>query len=615
MQRQEDKAVNLADDLSQSSGASLSHDSKEASDNVIVKKGGTTPTEQMQALFMSRLIVGFLLAIVAISAGATAFFVATRTQEEYLDNQVSKYPRSKSSVGPLYHYFVSLSSHSALKINDASRELINSANGIMENALAVFATMSSTISGLATAADWPFYTQTDFEALGQSFLQGSGADLVSWSPIIRGEEQRRLWGNYSSSNDGWVEQGLAWQAANQGLDMPSGPFDVPQQIYTKHSAGVQAPEVGSGPFAPVWQMAGAPTDPSVVNFNLISDDVFRISYEATVNDGVQTLSKIIPDASWYYGKSAMPEVGSSVPQALLISPLFSDTSTSTVVGIVVSVFTWDTYFKNVLLQGTPKLYVVIDAEKCGETFTLGVNGREVSYLGTGDLHEKAYSDNGVSADFATDQTAYLGCAYSISVYPSKEFVETYQNREPAFWTLFMVGILILISIVFFVYDLFVQKRQFKYLTSAAKSNAIVSSLFPEEVRDRLFGKDNNAGKNEENHFPESSKFRLRHYLSTESGHVPEQDEESIGNMSASERISEQKEMAVPNAQVGVDMYQTKPIADLFPNTTIMFADIAGFTAWSSVREPSQVFTLLENVYSAFDAVAKRRKVFKVETVG
>ena len=63
------------------------------------------------------------------------------------------------------------------------------------------------------------------------------------------------------------------------------------------------------------------------------------------------------------------------------------------------------------------------------------------------------------------------------------------------------------------------------------------------------------------------------------------------------------------------MYQTKPIADLFPNSTIMFADIAGFTAWSSVREPSQVFTLLETVYQSFDAIAKRRKVFKVETVG
>jgi class 3 adenylate cyclase len=47
----------------------------------------------------------------------------------------------------------------------------------------------------------------------------------------------------------------------------------------------------------------------------------------------------------------------------------------------------------------------------------------------------------------------------------------------------------------------------------------------------------------------------------------------------------------------------------------MFADIAGFTAWSSTRDPAQVFTLLEQIYSSFDAIAKKRKVFKVETIG
>jgi Adenylate and Guanylate cyclase catalytic domain len=35
----------------------------------------------------------------------------------------------------------------------------------------------------------------------------------------------------------------------------------------------------------------------------------------------------------------------------------------------------------------------------------------------------------------------------------------------------------------------------------------------------------------------------------------------------------------------------------------------------SVRDPNQVFTLLEQVYGAFDKIADRRKVFKVETVG
>ena len=45
------------------------------------------------------------------------------------------------------------------------------------------------------------------------------------------------------------------------------------------------------------------------------------------------------------------------------------------------------------------------------------------------------------------------------------------------------------------------------------------------------------------------------------------------------------------------------------------ADIAGFTAWSSTREPGQVFQLLETVYGAMDRIALRRGIFKVETVG
>jgi len=49
--------------------------------------------------------------------------------------------------------------------------------------------------------------------------------------------------------------------------------------------------------------------------------------------------------------------------------------------------------------------------------------------------------------------------------------------------------------------------------------------------------------------------------------------------------------------------------------SVMFADVENFTAWSSVREPSQVFKLLETIYAAFDRVALRRGIFKVETVG
>jgi hypothetical protein len=52
--------------------------------------------------------------------------------------------------------------------------------------------------------------------------------------------------------------------------------------------------------------------------------------------------------------------------------------------------------------------------------------------------------------------------------------------------------------------------------------------------------------------------------------------------------------------------------DFVSNTV---ADVEGFDEWSSGREPCQVFTLLETLYSAFDKIADQRRIYKVETVG
>eukprot|EP00934_Nitzschia_sp_Nitz4_P004111 Nitzschia sp. Nitz4//scaffold458_size6098//2//3483//NITZ4_009188-RA/size6098-augustus-gene-0.1-mRNA-1//-1//CDS//3329552307//4101//frame0 len=55
------------------------------------------------------------------------------------------------------------------------------------------------------------------------------------------------------------------------------------------------------------------------------------------------------------------------------------------------------------------------------------------------------------------------------------------------------------------------------------------------------------------------------------------------------------------------------LPDMFLNTTVAVASIDGFTAWSSVREPVQVFQLLEVLFESFDEVAERHNIFKAET--
>lgn len=134
--------------------------------------------------------------------------------------------------------------------------------------------------------------------------------------------------------------------------------------------------------------------------------------------------------------------------------------------------------------------------------------------------------------------------------------------------------------IFIFYDIFVEKRNKKLIENAARSNAVVTSLFPGKMRDQVMA----TADPKQNLSRSSTKANLKSFVAGKNDDV--------------------------SAIEG-----SKPLAELFLETTILFADISGFTAWSSTRDPAQVFSLLESVYKRFDEIAQRRRVFKVETVG
>ena len=78
--------------------------------------------------------------------------------------------------------------------------------------------------------------------------------------------------------------------------------------------------------------------------------------------------------------------------------------------------------------------------------------------------------------------------------------------------------------------------------------------------------------------------------------------EEITNITVTENQQQQQQQHSSGGKDGnqcISAFQPrddKPIADLFPSATVLFGDISGFTAWSSQRDPAQVFTLLETIY-------------------
>lgn len=63
------------------------------------------------------------------------------------------------------------------------------------------------------------------------------------------------------------------------------------------------------------------------------------------------------------------------------------------------------------------------------------------------------------------------------------------------------------------------------------------------------------------------------------------------------------------------MYPDEPIADRFDEATVLFSDIVGFTKMSNNLEAEELIFLLNDIFSAFDAIGSKLHTEKIKTIG
>ncbi|KAL7560177.1 hypothetical protein ACA910_016606 [Epithemia clementina (nom. ined.)] len=467
--------------------------------------------------------------------------------------------------------------------------------------------------------EWPFVTLSSFQQRSDATKRLSLALQTCVAPIVT-RENRAEWeffSNNSSLREEWFTDGIDYQvergsmqldtrtripvAPGEDLDLSSG---VGSRIFHYGFEEGDEAHVSSDKdmYLPVYQISPISLAGDV-NMDLLSTSTFAaftVENAAVVfgrlhrdppgpsnssNPRIALMATLISFAS---DKKAMYE-GDAYSMVFL--PLFHDFSPERkVVGVMRVMIQWGRYFRDILPDERNGIIVVLENE-CDAPFTYQIDGAIVTALGTGDLHDSSFgylkqkaSLQGI--DRIEDGTAfgmslYHGkCPYSISVYPSTSMENDYKSNTPIVMTFSVAMVFLLTIFMFFVYDRLVERRQRLILKKAERTNAIVSSLFPKTVRERLMEETTNN------------------------------DQQKKKGLFLAGQQHRQMENGDFDPHVG-----PAPIADLFPHATVLFADIAGFTAWSSTREPAQVFTLLQAVYKEFDSIAHKRNVFKVETIG
>ncbi|CAB9508033.1 Receptor-type guanylate cyclase gcy [Seminavis robusta] len=471
-----------------------------------------------------------------------------------------------------------------------------------------FTAVTDSITAHAQTSEsvFPFVTVPFFEVHGHHARDISHVDFFSFCPLVA-EANRQAWEDYSVFNQWWVQgdQIETYTTAEQvAIVTNETEQKIPSNIYRIDEQGHRTVNLGHPPYAPRWQISPPPSDVIVVNYDVLSTDTVKAIFDAMVVTNSPVMSGIVDNRLL---QSA--GVTEEAPSSLLVFPVYQNFNYSTpdIVGFLEVLFNWKTFLSLLLPEGQGGVYYVLQTS-CGDEYTFENTNGEIIYIGPGDHHDIIYDRHVVTVDLITQPNITTSnnttdthiCDYTVDVYPSAELRREFSTMIPEVFTFIVAASFFLMAFFFFTYDKFVQRRNEKVVRQAAKTNAIVSSLFPTNVRDRLFGGDNQSQKSKKTMGSSQGggRGRLKNFLTD--------------NMSANN-----SESGGGGASVGGGSVKSsdQPIADLFPHCTVLFADIVGFTAWSSMREPTQVFRLLESIYHAFDEIAKRRKVFKVETIG
>eukprot|EP00980_Cylindrotheca_fusiformis_P028132 scaffold22583_cov106-Cylindrotheca_fusiformis.AAC.3 len=525
----------------------------------------------------AKIFVVLIIILAASAVGASTYKLVKEQEKSSFENQ-----------------FAGFASEIIIVSQQKAEQLFSALDAFSKN----IASQAATENALRNTS-WPFYAVPDWsiKANGLAQLTGVSDPDVVFSPIVKAEEKDKFNEFAAQAVPKWYQESVEIERSQMTateLWQKTIPFI---HFYDPENNFQPGPPPANNESIPVLHIYPARLRPGIPVMATLLDTVYAPGSSALIN-----VSRIIRKPVMGFTVIDVA-TDSATPGSLIIQPIF-DTANSEADDRKVVAFTgirlhWLDYFKNVLTDGELGVIVVLQSAcpnigfmggKASSVVTYRVDGKNAEYLGDSDLHDPKYDGMEVTdvfVDLGFDETELPQGAcvptLTLHVYPSEDLEQSIHTSNAIEYTGVVAASFIFTTLVFLLYDYFVRRRQTKVMERITRQDKIMANVFPTAIRNRLY---------------QSHEKKLKYRDGRNSEHGDFNEDFEIADFEGDSHIS-----------------GSAPMADLFPSVSIVFADIVGFTAWSSAREPQQVFVLLETIYGAFDKIAYRHSVFKVETVG
>lgn len=464
---------------------------------------------------------------------------------------------------------------------------------------------------LFSNASLPLFTIPHYESRATDYQAVAEAESLTFAPVVP-DSHREAYEAYTVENQGWIQEGLDHEYMSQLLqkEREAALGEIATTTTTTKSVDVEpiapgtnaegfsllsrakpiqpfiwrnaplthraVPDRAKGPHMPIWQTYPAPRNSYVVGHNLQTIPAFAELIATSTETYMPTLSDFF-DNFVLFGNAQTIDVD---PKSVLMQPIFDrivNVNENTggggginqdrvqIIGFMVVIKKWNKIFQNVLYHGAEPVVVVL-RNTCGKAFTYKIMGPEVEFLGEGDLHNPYYDTMEVTASLSSENLVVSACNFTMHAYPTTEMEDAYLTSTPIFVSMAVLCVFILTSLIFLLYDWMVSRRQKSVLSAAQATSRIVAGLFPKAVRERMI---HDIKAEEKRNFA----MAIAGDPSEVGANSSHGDRSGLWGGSSHGRNKDKKnniELASDRAgATSEDIFGSKPIAELFPATTIM----------------------------------------------
>ena len=292
---------------------------------------------------------------------------------------------------------------------------------------------------------WPYVTlpSDQFEANAEHDTSFSRNHFVWTSPIVHDVN--------------------AWNVYNEAI-YSNDEVPVNRHMFMNGVDG-KVPVNGTGPFVPVHQFYSEITMPNILNnnsmnnFDTSSDPSFVTFTTWVSNLQSAALTGILPLP---FLRDVYPEIFDASEQlSIYIEPIFdSFQETPEIVGYIQSLFEWNFFFSKFSSEGINLVCVVKNT--CGDQFAYVINSDLATYISNDVVHNIIFADVSATSVIGLDEddvsiddietTKETGfCIYSLTVYPTNDFRQSFKSNAVLYTV--VVGIVMFIMVAsFFAYD-------------------------------------------------------------------------------------------------------------------------------------------------------------------